>query len=164
MNTELKLLTYECPPLPTLLSNSLPFFIILGGAILLALSKQSGFYLVYAGYLTTLIGMSWPFIPFMTIDPTDPVQSIITVYETKTVGIQIVFPITNAGEEGSQAVYPLASNVFLIPQLGKLDASGSCCTKREPSKRSMLLPPCMGSKKASCFSAVAPVNGWNQCV
>ena len=44
----------------------------------------------------------------------------------KIVGIHNVLPITNAGEEGSQAVYPLASNVFLIPPFGKEDASGSC--------------------------------------
>jgi hypothetical protein len=37
-----------------------------------------------------------------------------------------VFPIIKAGEVGSQAVYPRASNVFLIPPLGKEEASGSC--------------------------------------
>jgi hypothetical protein len=37
----------------------------------------------------------------------------------------------NAGDVGSQAVYPLASKVFLIP-LGKLEASGSCCTNCAP--------------------------------
>ena len=44
----------------------------------------------------------------------------------KMVGIQSVFPIKNAGEEGSQAVYPRASKVFRIPPFGKEDASGSC--------------------------------------
>lgn len=46
----------------------------------------------------------------------------------KTVGIHNVVPKINAGEVGSQAVYPLASNVFLIPPFGKEEASGSCCT------------------------------------
>ena len=50
------------------------------------------------------------------------------VYETKTVGIHKVVPKINAGDVGSQAVYPLASNVLRIPPFGKEDASGSCCT------------------------------------
>jgi hypothetical protein len=35
----------------------------------------------------------------------------------KTVGIHKVVPYIKAGEVGSQAVYPLASKVFLIPPL-----------------------------------------------
>ncbi len=31
----------------------------------------------------------------------------------------------NTGDDTSHAVYPLASNVFLMPPLGKLEASGS---------------------------------------
>ena len=64
-----------------------------------------------------------------------------------------------AGDVGSQAVYPLASKVFLIPPCGKLDASGSCCTSDLPSNCSIISPSEEKSKKASCFSAVAPVNG-----
>ena len=41
---------------------------------------------------------------------------------------------TKAGEETSQAVYPRASNVFLIPPLGKEDASGSCWMSSLPEK------------------------------
>ena len=48
------------------------------------------------------------------------------VYDTKTVGMHKVVPKINAGEVGSQAVYPRASNVFLIPPFGKDEASGSC--------------------------------------
>ena len=42
------------------------------------------------------------------------------------VGIHNVLSNINAGDEMSQAEYPRASNVFRIPPLGKLDASGSC--------------------------------------
>ena len=42
------------------------------------------------------------------------------------VGIQSVFPMTNAGEDGSQAVYPRASKVLRIPPFGNEEASGSC--------------------------------------
>jgi len=44
----------------------------------------------------------------------------------KTVGIHKVVPKIKAGDVGSQAVYPRASNVFLIPPFGKEEASGSC--------------------------------------
>ena len=37
----------------------------------------------------------------------------------KTVGIHKVVPKINAGDVGSQAVYPLASNVLRIPPFGK---------------------------------------------
>jgi hypothetical protein len=40
--------------------------------------------------------------------------------------MQSVFSKRNAGEVGSQAVYPLASKVFRMPPLGKLDALGIC--------------------------------------
>ena len=45
------------------------------------------------------------------------------------VGIQRVVPTIKTGDDTSQAVYPLASNVFLIPPLGKLEASGSDWTR-----------------------------------
>ncbi len=81
----------------------------------------------------------------------------------KIVGIHKVFPspvsIIKAGEEGSHAVYPLASKVTLIPPLGKEEASGSCCTNASPENCSMPFPSPVLLKKVSCFSAVAPVNG-----
>ena len=78
----------------------------------------------------------------------------------KTVGIHKVVPKINAGEVGSQAVYPRASNVFLIPPFGKEEASGSCCTNCPPPNFSTGSEPSYEvSKKASCFSAVVPVNG-----
>ena len=67
--------------------------------------------------------------------------------------------MTNAGDEGSQAVYPRASKVFRIPPFGNEEASGSCCTSISPSKRSIAFPGPIGFKNASCFSAVAPVKG-----
>src|SRR5690606_15158195 len=48
-----------------------------------------------------------------------------------------------------------------MPPLGKDDASGSCCTSSLPLNFSIFVVP---SKKLSCFSAVPPVSGWNQCV
>ena len=70
----------------------------------------------------------------------------------------------NAGEEGSHAVYPRASNVFLMPPLGKLEASGSCWTKSFPENFSITSPPgtVAYSINESCFSAVPSVRGWNQ--
>ena len=69
--------------------------------------------------------------------------------------------LMKAGEVGSQAVYPLASNVERMPPEGKLEASGSPTIRFFPEK------VCIGrpffiSKKASCFSAVLPVKGKNQ--
>ena len=65
----------------------------------------------------------------------------------------------NAGEEGSHAEYPRASNVLRIPPLGKLDASGSCCTSNLPVNSSIMPPLPSCSTKASCFSAVPSVSG-----
>jgi hypothetical protein len=55
----------------------------------------------------------------------------------------------NAGDR-IPAVYPLASKVFLIP-LGKLEASGSCCTNCALQISTGSLPSYDVSKKASCF-------------
>ena len=82
----------------------------------------------------------------------------------KTVGILNVLSIIKAGDEGSQAVYPRASKVFLIPPLGKEEASGSCWERAEAEKDSTTPPYWFGVINASCFSAVPPVRGWNQCV
>src|SRR5512139_831567 len=79
----------------------------------------------------------------------------------KMVGMQSVSSMINTGDVGSQAEYPRASNVLRIPPLGNDDASGSCCTSSLPLNFSM---PASASKKESCFSAVPPVMGWNQCV
>ncbi len=69
----------------------------------------------------------------------------------KIVGMQSVVSTTKAGEETSQAVYPRASNVFLIPPLGKEDASGSCWISSFPEKRSITPPSSPNSIKPSCF-------------
>ncbi len=82
----------------------------------------------------------------------------------KTVGMHKVSPITKDGDEGSHAVYPLASKVFLSPPLGNEDASGSCWHSTFPVNDSMASPGPEGWMKESCFSAVSPVRGWNQCV
>ena len=50
-----------------------------------------------------------------------------------------------------------------MPPLGKDDASGSAWMSWPPVKLSMGKPSLI-ERKASCFSAVAPVSGWNQCV
>ncbi len=65
----------------------------------------------------------------------------------------------NAGEVGSQAVYPRASKVALNPPLGKEEASGSCCANALPSNSSMAEPSVFNVKKESCFSAEVPVKG-----
>ena len=82
----------------------------------------------------------------------------------KMVGMHKVSPHTKAGEVGSQSVYPRASKVLRMPPLGNDEASGSCCTNKLPSNFSMARPSAVGAMKLSCFSAVLPVNGWNQCV
>ena len=53
--------------------------------------------------------------------------------------------------------------VALDPPEGKLDASGSPTIRLLPVRRIITLSP-SGSMKLSCFSAVRPVSGWNQCV
>ena len=75
------------------------------------------------------------------------------------VGMLRVVSLINAGEEGSQAVYPRASKVALMPPLGKEEASGSCCASILPLKASITPPFPLYSIKASCFSAVPSVRG-----
>ena len=73
--------------------------------------------------------------------------------------------LTNAGEVQSHAVYPLASKVARSPPDGKEDASGSPLISSLPEKLISTLPFGIGAViKESCFSAVVPVSGWNQCV
>ena len=73
--------------------------------------------------------------------------------------------LTNAGEVQSHAVYPLASNVARSPPEGKDDASGSPLINSLPEKDINTFPFGIGAEmKESCFSAVTPVSGWNQCV
>ena len=79
------------------------------------------------------------------------------LYEQNAVGIQSVAPAAS-----SHAVYPLASNVALNPPDGNEDASGSPLISSFPENSSKTLPSSVGLMKASCFSAVTPVNGWNQ--
>jgi len=50
------------------------------------------------------------------------------------------------------------------PPEGKLEASGSPWKRFLPENSATAPPPAFGVMKASCFSAVRPVSGWNQCV
>ncbi len=70
-----------------------------------------------------------------------------------------VLLMINAGEAGSQAVYPRASNVWRMPPEGNEDASGSACDNCSPLNDSTTesAPAC--SINASCFSAVPSVSG-----
>ena len=51
-----------------------------------------------------------------------------------------------------------------MPPVGNDDASGSAWMSSLPENSAMLVPSPVGSKNESCFSAVLPVRGWNQCV
>ena len=75
-----------------------------------------------------------------------------------------VLSLIKAGEVGSQVVYPLASNVALIPPDGNDDASGSPLISSLPENSIITSPSPLGEIKLSCFSAVTPVIGWNQWV
>ena len=71
----------------------------------------------------------------------------------------------NAGEVISHAVYPLASKVARRPPEGNEEASGSPLISSFPENSVSILPVSSGcATNASCFSAVIPVRGWNQCV
>src|ERR1051325_4481531 len=70
----------------------------------------------------------------------------------------------NTGLAGFQAVYPRASHVARKPPDGKLDASGSDWISCSGVKDSIGESSLSSVRKASCFSAVSPVCGWNQCV
>ena len=49
------------------------------------------------------------------------------------------------------------------PPDGKEEASGSPLTSSLPENSMSTLPSALGAdRNASCFSAVAPVRGWNQ--
>ena len=74
------------------------------------------------------------------------------------------FSRMKAGEVGSQAVYPRASNVARMPPVGNEDASGSPWISSLPENSAIAVPSPVGAKNESCFSAVRPVSGWNQCV
>ena len=51
-----------------------------------------------------------------------------------------------------------------MPPEGKLEASGSPRTSSLPLNSATAVPPSVGTRNESCFSAVSPVIGWNQCV
>jgi hypothetical protein len=51
-----------------------------------------------------------------------------------------------------------------MPPDGKLEASGSPLINSLPRNSAIAVPSFVGDRKESCFSAVMPVNGWNQCV
>ncbi len=85
------------------------------------------------------------------------------------VGMTSVVPFwdvrSHGGLVGSQAVYPRASKVERMPPDGKLDASGSPLINSLPLNSATARPPSVdGTMNESCFSAVMPVIGWNQCV
>jgi hypothetical protein len=71
---------------------------------------------------------------------------------------------SHGGLVGSHAVYPRASKVDRMPPDGKLDASGSPLISSLPENSATALPSLVGCRNESCFSAVMPVSGWNQCV
>jgi hypothetical protein len=51
-----------------------------------------------------------------------------------------------------------------MPPDGKLEASGSPRISSLPLNSATARPSLDGERKESCFSAVIPVSGWNQCV
>ena len=75
-----------------------------------------------------------------------------------------VSSLIKASEVGSHTVYPLASKVSLIPPDGNDDASDSPLRRVLPESSKMGSPSLSLSRNESCFSAVEPVIGWNQCV
>ncbi len=85
------------------------------------------------------------------------------VIDTKNVGMHSVLPLglssTYAGLVTSHPVYPRASKVLRRPPLGKLDASGSPWVRVLPANSASAVPSPTGSRKLSCFSAVAWVSG-----
>ena len=91
------------------------------------------------------------------------------MYEQKAVGMQSVAPaascLTNAGDVQSQAVYPLASNVARRPPDGIALPAYAPFINSFPEKLISTFPFGIGEViNESCFSAVTPVSGWNQCV
>jgi len=51
-----------------------------------------------------------------------------------------------------------------MPPEGNEEASGSPRISSLPENSATALPSPVGARKLSCFSAVRPVSGWNQCV
>ena len=51
-----------------------------------------------------------------------------------------------------------------MPPEGKLEASGSPLINSLPLNSAIAEPSEVGERNESCFSAVIPVIGWNQCV
>ncbi len=51
-----------------------------------------------------------------------------------------------------------------MPPEGKLEASGSPLMSSLPLNSATARPSALGDRNESCFSAVMPVIGWNQCV
>src|SRR3954454_5059835 len=51
-----------------------------------------------------------------------------------------------------------------MPPVGNEEASGSPWMSSLPENSASAVPSPCGSKNESCFSAVSPVSGWNQCV
>src|SRR5215216_6000853 len=95
-------------------------------------------------------------------------SSASPVQLTNAVGMTSVVPFgvtsSHGGLVGSHAVYPRASNVDRMPPDGKLDASGSPLISSLPLNSATARPSDVGDRNESCFSAVMPVIGWNQCV
>src|SRR4029079_8520536 len=95
-------------------------------------------------------------------------SSASPVQLTNAVGMTRVAPCddirSHGGLVGSHAVYPRASKVDRMPPEGKLDASGSPLISSLPANSATARPSLVGDRNESCFSAVMPVIGWNQCV
>src|SRR5438067_13583101 len=95
-------------------------------------------------------------------------SSASPVQLTNAVGMTSVteWPLlsSHGGLVGSHAVYPRASKVERMPPDGKLEASGSPLINSLPLNSATARPSAPGEMKASCFSAVIPVIGWNQWV
>src|SRR5262249_16980406 len=95
-------------------------------------------------------------------------SSASPVQLTNAVGITSVTELPLLRSQGglveSHAVYPRASKVDRMPPDGKLEASGSPLISSLPVNSATALPSAVGCRNESCFSAVMPVSGWNQCV
>ena len=85
---------------------------------------------------------------------------------------------SSVGGDGTVDLSKLAANVYgenvfstavqrqRLPKevYRKLEASGSPWISSLPENSAIAVPSPEGLKKESCFSAVSPVSGWNQCV
>ena len=73
-------------------------------------------------------------------------------------------PLIKALEAAFQKVCPCAEKVEQSPPDEKLEESASPLANSFPEKFIIILPCSFLEIKLSCFSALIPINGWNQCV